>query len=318
MRIIKIWLSVVMAAGACYALPSQVNYQGRLMDTNGVPVNGSISVSVSIYTTDTGGVPVWDQDVGSVSVTNGLYSFEFGDEDMADVLTNANCWLELMVDSGILSPRQRLVSVPFAFSSQAAEVAQTALNAQTSQVAAVANSLEPSYATAVAVPTGTVLPFAGPSAPAGYLFCDGSNISRETYSNLFSVLGVVYGAGDGSTTFRIPDLRGRAVYGRDNMGGTAANRLTNNLVGSTLGASGGIETRTITTNQMPSHTHYVGVNQTGGSIGLTVTPTVYFGGQCTIVKTNEPSWHMESEAKGGSQALQMMPPCQVLNYIIKY
>lgn len=59
------------------------------------------------------------------------------------------------------------------------------------------------------IPTGTILDYAGSSAPSGYLMCDGSAVSRTTYAALFGVIGTTYGAGDGSTTFNLPDCRGR-------------------------------------------------------------------------------------------------------------
>ena len=70
------------------------------------------------------------------------------------------------------------------------------------------------------VPVGTVLDYAGFSSPSGYLLCDGLAVSRATYSPLFSVIGEMYGIGDGSTTFNIPDFRGRVAVGKDNMGST--------------------------------------------------------------------------------------------------
>lgn len=79
-------------------------------------------------------------------------------------------------------------------------------------------------------PIGSVIPFAGSSAPTGWLLCFGQNVSRSTYANLFAVIGTTYGVGDNSTTFGLPDLRGRTVAGTDNMGGTSANRLTGNYV----------------------------------------------------------------------------------------
>lgn len=63
------------------------------------------------------------------------------------------------------------------------------------------------------VPVGTILSFSGTSVPAGYLLCDGREVSRIDYSNLFTVIGTTFGAGDGSTTFNIPDLRGRFIEG---------------------------------------------------------------------------------------------------------
>lgn len=112
--------------------------------------------------------------------------------------------------------------------------------------------------------SGTVLPFAGANAPSGWMFCAGQLISRTTYAELFSVIGVTYGAGDGSTTFAIPDMRGRVAAGVDNMGGTAANRITaagSGITGTTIGASGGAQTHALTTAQLAAHNH--GVNDPG-------------------------------------------------------
>jgi hypothetical protein len=88
--------------------------------------------------------------------------------------------------------------------------------------------------------TGEVVPFAGATAPAGSLLCYGQAISRTDYVGLFTALGTVYGAGDGTTTFNLPDLRGRVAGGKDNMGGSAAGRLTG---GTVLGAPLGLETK---------------------------------------------------------------------------
>jgi microcystin-dependent protein len=74
-------------------------------------------------------------------------------------------------------------------------------------------------------PAGVVVAFAGGTAPTGWLICDGSAVSRTTYAALFAAIATAYGAGDGSTTFNLPDLRGRAAVGKDDMGGSAANRL---------------------------------------------------------------------------------------------
>lgn len=108
------------------------------------------------------------------------------------------------------------------------------------------------------VPIGAVFDYAGTTAPSFYLFLFGQNVSRTTYAALFAVLSTTYGVGDGSTTFGLPDCRGRVVAGQDDMGGTSANRLTNQsggLDGDTLGATGGAETHTLTTAEMPAHTH---------------------------------------------------------------
>ena len=96
------------------------------------------------------------------------------------------------------------------------------------------------------VPTGVVNPYAGATAPAGWLLCFGQSISRTTYSTLFTAIGTTYGSASG-TTFNLPDMRGRVVAGQDDMGGTAASRVTTaggGLDGVTLGAAGGSQTHT--------------------------------------------------------------------------
>lgn len=95
-------------------------------------------------------------------------------------------------------------------------------------------------------PSGTVMSFAGSSAPAGWLLCNGAAVSRTTYATLFALIGTTYGAGNGSTTFNVPDLRGRSVIGVGQGSG-----LTNRA----LAATGGAETHALTTGEMPSHTH---------------------------------------------------------------
>lgn len=90
--------------------------------------------------------------------------------------------------------------------------------------------------------TGTIKPWGSATIPAGWLLCFGQAINRTTYSALFTVLGTTFGVGDGSTTFNIPDLRGRVPAGKDDMGGSPATRLTSTTIspnGQTLGATGG-------------------------------------------------------------------------------
>lgn len=78
------------------------------------------------------------------------------------------------------------------------------------------------------VPTGGMLPYGGSAAPSGYLLCDGSAVSRSTYSALFTVLGTAYGAGDGSTTFNVPDMRGRSPLGSGTGSGLTSRSIGQN------------------------------------------------------------------------------------------
>jgi microcystin-dependent protein len=120
------------------------------------------------------------------------------------------------------------------------------------------------------IPAGCVMPYAGASAPAGWLLCAGQAVSRIDYGALFAVVGTTYGSGDGSTTFNLPDLRGRVIAGEDDMGGTAANRLTSagsGINGLALGAAGGAQTMTISSSNLPVHQH--SINHDHGSFNAT-------------------------------------------------
>ena len=105
-------------------------------------------------------------------------------------------------------------------------------------------------------PPGTIAAFAGDSIsiPIGWLLCTGQAVSRTTYAALFAVVGITYGSGDGSTTFNVPDFRGRVAMGLDNMGGTSANLVTNPQA-DILGGALGSETIALNANQIPAHTH---------------------------------------------------------------
>jgi microcystin-dependent protein len=112
------------------------------------------------------------------------------------------------------------------------------------------------------LPIGALMAFAGASAPPRWLLCAGQAVSRNSYSALFAVISTAYGAGDGSSTFNLPDLRGRAAFGLDSMGGTAAGRVTTGgsaISGATLGASGGNQS-------LQSHTH--GITDPGHTHGI--------------------------------------------------
>lgn len=109
------------------------------------------------------------------------------------------------------------------------------------------------------VPIGSSVDFWGSTAPnSSFVLMYGQAISRSTYATLFSLLSTTYGSGDGSTTFNIPDLRGRVIAGKDDMGGSAASRLTGTGITSggatTLGGSGGGETKTLATANLPAYT----------------------------------------------------------------
>lgn len=195
------------------------------------------------------------------------------------------------------------------------ELATDSVIASKIQDGAVTAAKLDSAAVSVLMPTGTILPYAGTAAPTGYLLCDGSAISRTTNSDLFALIGTDYGVGDGSTTFNIPDLRGRVIAGQDDMGGTSANRLTGQaggVDGDTLGATGGAETHTLTEAQIPSHNHG-GIEPSGG-VGTNTN-----GFDVDDPDNGNPSTEVEkfTTNTGGDQAHNNVQPTIILNYIIK-
>jgi len=168
------------------------------------------------------------------------------------------------------------------------------------------------------IPAGSVMPYAGSTAPSGWLLSYGQAISRSTYATLFAAIGTTYGVGDGATTFNVPDLRGRLAAGQDDMGGTSANRLTGQtggVNGDNLGAAGGAETQTLTTAQIPSHTHGAGsyVANIQGPSGGGSSGYLGGGGNATLSKTVSGT----SGATGSGGAHNNVQPTIILNYIIK-
>lgn len=121
---------------------------------------------------------------------------------------------------------------------------------------------------------GIITTFAGSVPPAGWLPCDGSAVSRTDYATLFEVVGTTYGAGDGSTTFNLPDLRGRVVIG---VSGTHE-----------LGSTGGSETVTLTENQLPAHVHEVPQHGHGNDISAK-TPKLSHTITQPMYKYNKPN-----------------------------
>lgn len=160
------------------------------------------------------------------------------------------------------------------------------------------------------VPPGTVFYYAGSTPPTGYFEGYGEAVSRTTYSNLFAAIGTVYGTGDGTTTFNVPDCRGRFIAGEDDMGGTAAGRLTNSVSGgvdgSTLGATGGEEKHTLTSSEIPPVSVTIPARTTGSL------------GGANIVATPASNTTMTATTAGGGGAHNLVPPTIVMKCIVKF
>ena len=191
------------------------------------------------------------------------------------------------------------------------------------------------------LPAGLVFPYAGATAPTGYLLCYGQTLgnassgateANDNYQALFDVIKTAYGNsgsevfGNGDTV-TLPDLRGRVVAGQDDMGSASANRLTNQtggLDGDTLGATGGAETHTLTVGQLADHTH----NDGSFAVSTTVLTSSAGDGSTLLLRSdgaNTTSLSLDVTGTSAgvnnsgvsvNQAHNNVQPTIILNYII--
>lgn len=176
------------------------------------------------------------------------------------------------------------------------------------------------------IPLGGLLPYTGLTAPnTAFALPFGQAVSRTTYSTLFALIASQFGGGDLSTTFNLPDLRGRAIFGLDNMGGSAASRITvagGNFDG-TIRTTGGAENHTLTTPEIPSHNHtltdpghtHVDVAGTGTGGGNFLTRADSNGNVNYV--SNSSTTGITLANTGGGTAHSIMPPAMTLPYILR-
>lgn len=158
---------------------------------------------------------------------------------------------------------------------------------------------------------GMTMLWPGPAArvPSGWLLCDGSAVSRTGYAALFLEIGTVHGVGDGSTTFNLPDYRGRVPVGTNDNG--LPNSVNGSLTTHNEGATGGAETHTLTTAELAAHTHGAGTYEVTNTVGGSGTGSG--GGTGTSAKAVTGT----SGSAGSGAAHNNMQPFSVTNFIIK-
>lgn len=149
------------------------------------------------------------------------------------------------------------------------------------------------------LPIGGIIAFASDTIPNGWLLCDGRAVSRTEYAELFKAIGTEHGSGDGSTTFNLPNPKGRTLVGKDSTD-TDFNEL---------GKTGGEKTHTLTVDEMPSHKHELIVNKQQGGVNAALQPT--WG---TAFSSTDSGSVL---ATGGDQPHNNLQPHIVTNFIIK-
>lgn len=204
------------------------------------------------------------------------------------------------------------------------------------------------YVDTYGVPVGTIVAFAGASAPTNWVLCYGQEVDRSgTYAALFAVIGTNYGTPSSGDKFKLPDLRGRTTAGVDNMGGSDAARLD---WANTLGTASGAQTHTLTSGEsgLPAHNHtqnahthtqdahshtgYASTQYLAGNVsytaGVTYMPLITANGgatslgvttyNATATNQNTTATNNPNTAANASSAHNNMQPTMLLNYIIKY
>ncbi len=336
LTISALMISAMISTGALATVPDLIPVQGVLADSADAPVDALTDLTFTLYDGEASSTVLWTDTFVDVDVVEGFFTVYLGDNtalDFGSLITNAEVWVGITVESDPEMDRFQLATVPFAIEAQvsqqvgslteaninsnfvsssspaagvtAAQISnwdtaygwgdhsglyaplvhnhddlyytetemQTSGSAElhwnnlTNVPAGFADGVDnfeadTNAATICAAgqylngsgscetipsqtPAGSITMFAGNVAPSGYSICDGSEVSRATYSDLFTAIGTAYGAGDGSTTFNLPDLRGRVPVG---MNGTVTEF-------DSLNNQGGEMAHTLTTSEMPSHTH---------------------------------------------------------------
>jgi microcystin-dependent protein len=180
---------------------------------------------------------------------------------------------------------------------------------------------------AALIPAGVVVAYAGPTAPPGYLLCNGEAVSRTQYQALYLAIGTMHGKGDGSTTFNLPDYRGRFLRGVD---GTAGRDPDSGRRAAANGGNAGNNVGSVQDSQLGSHSH--GVDDPGHTHPLNID--IALGGLWTFGEGQPNNWGMNQGAHqpaavsaassktgitvqnaGGSET---RPANVYVNFIVKY
>jgi len=260
-----------------YDVPETMNYQGILRDSAGTLLTGAYTMTLRLYAivTDPPESALWTEEHTGVVVREGVFDVVLGDiNPLTPSLFSASehRYLGITVDPYTeMIPRQRLSSVPYAMQAE--------------------------------LPPGSIMAFAGTTPPPRWLFCDGTAVSRTDYLELFAAIGTAHGNGDGTTTFNLPDYRGRFLRGVDGTAGLdpdAGSRTAMNPGGNTGNSVGSVQL-----DAFKAHTHtYTRYNSQH---------------QRQILNQYEFFWANDSTQNTGSTGGNETRPVNAyVNWIIKY
>jgi microcystin-dependent protein len=292
MKVALTFLAWWTLAASTALAATEIPYQGYL-SFNGAAINVSEDLTFFAVTdpTDGPGDALWTETHTNVEVTAGHFSVTLGSITPFPAELFARDALYIGIQVGALSPvtldgRQRLLAVPYAVD---------------------------------ALPPGTILPYAGTVAPPGWALCAGQSLDTTTYSHLFAAIGYAYG-GSGAT-FNAPDLRGRMPLGKDNMGGSSANRVTASQADN-LGQAAGTQTAQVYahTHPLPDHSHNIRAscdnspNCFDGNDGFVRSA---YGLDDVAFRTRPSPGGLGNTSSAGSTGATNMPPYLTVNYIIK-
>ncbi len=283
-------------------VPNLINYQAKLADASGNPLaSGIYAAAFKIWTNKvltSNEQLVWGQEYTNLTVVNGMFNVILGSSggssvsgsltnDLTFAFSGPNRFIGITVTRGTnglpianateIVPRQQILSAPYAINAVHAQVAETVVNG---------------------IPEGSIISFGGLVAPPGWFLCDGTAVSRTAYSRLFAVIGTTYGVGDGTSTFNLPNAKGRVSVGLD----------VSQAEFDSLGKADGEKTHKLSVAEMPSHDHGLPNNWNEGGVGHIAS-----GGNA-----NEGGISDRTDATGGGLPHNNLQPYLVLNYIIKY
>lgn len=305
--------TLVLAMGLTAAqVPQLITHQGKLLGGTGQPVaDGSYLMEFRFYDACTGGAVLLTDVHAAVQTKDGIYSVLLGggnitagvESNLLGVFKNhaTVCVGTKVGTDSEMQPRQQIGSSAFALNA-------AALNGRTADQISSDSS-----------PVGSIIIWPSDVAPVGWLLCDGATYNAQndpSFQALFGIIGTSFG-GTNNTNFSVPDLRGRFPLGQDDMGGTAAGRVSNPQAAG-VGGSAGEERHLLTSVEsgLPSHNHSLEQTSSGPSgtanvalkgAGLTDPPWVGVMG----------STRTSTVSSDAAQPHNIMPPYLTLNYIIK-